>query len=99
MAKPVARRRDVYPTPLERLFHFVRDLPSEIAVGCAARLAAVEVMVKCCAKRPGFYEVCRPTLHQAPPGIDFLNDGSGKRQNAECRVRKTHRSSFIIHPS
>jgi hypothetical protein len=46
MAKPVTRRRDVYPTPLERRLHFVRDLPSEIAVQRAARFAAAQVMPK-----------------------------------------------------
>ena len=50
----------------------MRHLPSEIAVWRAARAAAVEVMVKCCAKKPGFYEVCEPTLYQAPPGHQFF---------------------------
>jgi hypothetical protein len=41
--------RDVYHLPIAQRFHFVRHLPCEIAVRRAARLATVEVMVKCCA--------------------------------------------------
>jgi hypothetical protein len=35
-------------------------------------LAAVEVMVKYCAKKPGFYEVCAATLQHGTPGASIF---------------------------
>ena len=38
----------------------------------APRLAAVEEMVKCCAKKPSFYEGCWQTLHHGTPGASIF---------------------------
>jgi hypothetical protein len=55
------------------VFHFVRDLSSEIAVAHAARVEAAQVVTKWDAPKTGFYEVCGPTFSQAPPGHQFFN--------------------------
>src|SRR5437870_4769908 len=60
--------RDLYHRPTRAPFHFVRHLSSEIAVRRAPRAGAAQVMPKCFAKNTSFYEVCKPTLYQAPPG-------------------------------
>jgi hypothetical protein len=65
-------RGDVYQAMSAPRFHFVRDLPSEIAVRRASRAAGAQVMHKCCAKNPGFYEVCEATLHHGTPGASIF---------------------------
>jgi len=66
------RNRDLYHRPLQTVFHFVRDLPNEIAVVRAARVAVAQIVTKRDAQKPGFYEVCGPALYQAPPGHKFF---------------------------
>jgi hypothetical protein len=60
---------DVYHRPLVRWFHFVRYLPSGIAARCASLAAAAQVMHKCCAQKPGFYEVREQAFEQGTPGV------------------------------
>jgi hypothetical protein len=63
-----SRNRDLYHPPFRPMFHFVRDLPSEIAVARSARVAVAQVVTKWDAQKPGFYEVCGPALLPGTPG-------------------------------
>jgi hypothetical protein len=45
----------------------MQDLPSEIAMRRASRAAVAQVMPKCFAQKPGFYEVCEQALEQGTP--------------------------------
>ena len=68
------RVRDVYPTLMWPLFHFVQVLPSQIAIDFAVHSAAAQVVHKCLREKLGFYEVCEATLEQGTPGASIFNN-------------------------
>ena len=57
---------------VNRAQKILRICQGEIAVWRAARDSAVEVMLKCFAQNPGFYEVCEPTLQHGTPGASIV---------------------------
>jgi hypothetical protein len=84
------------------LVSFRAVLPSEIAMRRASRAAVAQVMLKCFAQKPGFYEVCEPAFEQGTPGVSFfqmkksecrMQNAEGRRRNAEGR----HPIFVILH--
>jgi len=50
----------------------MQDLPSEIAMRRASHRRDAQVMPKCFAQKPGFYEVCEPAFYQGTPGASIF---------------------------